>query len=86
MRNGWPEVAQKACAAAAWDLPDAEEAENMIYPVCMEIPAFAHETSGGDGIPFDLGHMPIKWCAASCTEGATHSTNPCILPGAVKRI
>lgn len=47
VRDGWPEVTQQACAAAAWNLPDAEEAQNMVYPVRMEVPAFAHENHAG---------------------------------------
>ena len=33
------EVAQQASCAGPWDLPDAEEAQDVVYPVGVEVPA-----------------------------------------------
>ena len=41
-RMGRPEVAQQACAAHPRDLPDPEEAQDVVNPVSMEVPARAH--------------------------------------------
>ncbi len=36
---GGPEMAQQAQCAIPRNLPDAEKAQNVIYPICVEIPA-----------------------------------------------
>ena len=37
--DGGPKVAQQPCDAVPWDLPDAKEAQDMVYPIRMEVPA-----------------------------------------------
>ena len=83
---GWPEVAQQACAAAAWDLPDAEEAQNMVYSVRMEVPAFAHENHAG----WQLCLIALNICPSGSVvltfETLLTAVKTCISAGVVERI
>ena len=42
VRNGRTKMSQEPCAAAAWNLPNPEEAKDMVYPVGMEVPTGGH--------------------------------------------